>query len=83
MVSGFSDMIEDMIKSVVGYLTEEQTNLKRQMSIVEKDIKTVKMRLATGEIPADVYSEAIVELNNRRDVLQLNLERVKMSLSNQ
>lgn len=41
------------------------------------------MRFVTEEMQSGVYSEAIVEFNNRMDVLQLNIERMKMNLSNQ
>ena len=48
----------------------------------DNEIKNMKVRYATGKIDEDIYEVAIREMQNRKDVLTLELEKCNDNLSN-
>ena len=61
---------------------EERKRMKKLINEVEGEIKNMKVKYATGKIDEDIYEVAIREMQNRKDVLTLELEKCNDNLSN-
>lgn len=79
----FEGILRDIFAEHAKKSVVESSTLKRHLSEIDRDIKNVKMRYATGKIDEDTFSTAIQEYNNRRDVVLLELEKWSTNLSNQ
>ena len=60
----------------------ERKRLKKMLTEADNEIKNMKVRYATGKIDKDIYEVAIREMQNRKDVLTLELEKCNDNLSN-
>ena len=56
--------------------------VKKMLTEADNEIKNMKVRYATGKIDEDIYEVAIREMQNRKDVLTLELEKCNDNLSN-
>ena len=61
---------------------DERKRLKKMLTEADNEIKNMKVRYATGKIDEDIYEVAIREMQNRKDVLTLELEKCNDNLSN-
>ena len=52
------------------------------MTEAEGEIKNMKVRFATGKIDKEIYEFAIKEMQNRKDILTLEIEKCNDNLSN-
>ncbi len=82
MLYNFTDLIRDMFRDMNQEQQEEKTSLKRQLTIVEGKIKTAKQRHVCGEVSDEDYAEVMQYLNEQRDVLLLQYDKVNKNLSN-
>ena len=82
MLMNFSDLLKESFECVSKGQEESRSLYKKQLSQLEKNIKTVKTRHAIGEVSNEDYSEIMKDFNERRDEILLNLESVGNNLSN-
>ena len=61
---------------------DERKRLKKMLTEADNEIKNMKVRYATGKIDEDIYEVAIREMQNRKDILTLELEKCNDNLSN-
>ena len=78
----FENLITDMMNEYSEAAQQEHINLKKRMTETENALQHLKVRLALGEIPADVYEAGMKELQSRKDTLTLELEQWSQKLSN-
>ena len=83
VLSAFEVITRRMIQTHTEESEKEVASLKRQISEVNRTVKEIKLRFATGKIDEDTYSVAIQEYSNRKDVLLLEMEKWQINLSNQ
>lgn len=82
MLMNFSDLLKESFECVSKEQEESRSQYKKQLSQLEKNIKTVKTRHAIGEVSNEDYAEIMKDFNERRDEILLNLEKVGNNLSN-
>ncbi len=82
MLSKFTDLIREMFKQMNEGQQAEKTSLKKNLTIVEGKIKAAKHRYVCGEVSEEDYSEVIRDLNEQKDILTLELEKLNYNLSN-
>lgn len=82
-LNDFKVLISKTMDSYSEVSAEEISTLKRHISETNKTIKEIKLRYACGKIDEDAYTVAIQEYSNRKDVLQLELDKWQINLSNQ
>ena len=82
MPQEFESILREEMKAYQAESLEERKRLKKLMTEVEGEIKSMKVRFASGKINDDIFSIAIREMQNRKDVLTLELEKCNENLSN-
>ncbi len=60
----------------------EITSLKKSRATVEAKIKAARQRFVCGEVSDEDYAEVIRDLNEQRDILQLQIDKLDFNLSN-
>ena len=83
VLSAFSIIVRRMMQDYSDVSEKEASALKRKISEINRTVKEIKLRFASGKIDEDTYSVAIQEYSNRKDVLLLELEKWQINLSNQ
>ena len=78
----FTDVLIQIFKQYNAEAINQSTNLKRQSSTIDEEIKQVRVRYATGKIDEETYSVAINELQERKDIITLELGKWDIDLSN-
>lgn len=82
MLMHFADLLRESFGEVSKEQEDNRTQLKRQLTQLDKNIKTLKTRYAIGEVSKEDYAEVMKDFNDTRDEIQLHLEKVGISLSN-
>jgi len=82
ILNGFEDVLRGELRVYQQESQDERKRIKKLLSEVETEIKNMKVRFASGKINDDIYSIAIREMQNRKDVLTLELEKCNENLSN-
>ena len=82
MLQEFESILREEMKAYQAESLEERKRLKKLMTEVEGEIKNMKVRFATGKIDEEIYEVAIKEMQNRKDILTLELEKCNDNLSN-
>ena len=78
----FEDVLRAELKVYQAESQEERQRLKKLMTETENEIKNVKVRFASGKIDEEIYQVAIREMQNRKDILTLEIEKCNDNLSN-
>ena len=78
----FEDVLRSELKVYQAESQEERQRLKKLMTETENEIKNVKVRFASGKIDEEIYQVAIREMQNRKDILTLEIEKCNDNLSN-
>ena len=81
-LAAFERYAHEVIEVLTAESKKEASSLKKQITEIDKTMKQIKMRFASGVIDEDTYSVAIQEYTNRKDVLLLELEKWQINLSN-
>lgn len=82
ILNGFEDVLRSELRVYHQESQDERKRIKKLLSEVETEIKNMKVRFASGKINDDIYPIAIREMQNRKDVLTLELEKCNENLSN-
>ena len=82
VLSRFESLLRDSMKFYSEQAQQERTLLKKRMTETENAIQRLKVRLALGEIPSDVYEAGMKELQARKDTYTLEMEQWNEKLSN-
>lgn len=82
LVANFTSLIRDAFKMFTDEQASQQAMLKKKLTEIDNDIKSVRVRYATGKIDEETNETAMKEFNNRRDLVVLELEKCKQNLSN-
>lgn len=82
VLSHFESLLRNSMQSYSEQTQQERTLLKKRMTETEKAIQHLKVRLALGEIPMDVYEAGMKELQARKDTYTLEMEQWNEKLSN-
>ena len=82
LVANFTSLIRDAFKKFTDEQASQQMLLKKQLTEIDNNIKSVRVRYATGKIDEETYETAMKEFNNHRDLVVLELEKCKQNLSN-
>lgn len=79
-------IFKDVIRRIIMESNEEQaqqnTLLKKRLTECENKIKQCKVRFGMGEIDEEVYETAIQNLQEKKDLILVELAKVKKNLSN-
>ena len=78
----FESTLRDELQVYQKESLDERKRLKKMLTEADNEIKNMKVRYATGKIDEDIYEVAIREMQNRKDVLTLELEKCNDNLSN-
>ena len=78
----FEDVLRSELKVYQAESQEERQRLKKLITETENEIKNVKVRFASGKIDEEIYQVAIREMQNRKDILTLEIEKCNENLSN-
>ena len=82
LLSNFASLIKESFRKVSDELVSQRTLLKKRMTEIDNDIKNVRVRYATGKIDEETYETAMMEFNNRKDLVILELDKCNLNLSN-
>ena len=82
VLSHFESLVRDMMQEYSDKAQQERITLKKRMTENEKAIQQLKVRLALGRIPSDVYEAGMQELQSRQDTLTLETAQWDGKLSN-
>ena len=82
VLSRFESLLRNSMQSYSEQAQQEQTLLKKRMTETENAIQRLKVRLALGEIPSDVYEAGMQELQARKDTYTLEMEQWNVKISN-
>lgn len=82
VLSHFESVVRSSMESYSEQAQQERTLLKKRMTETDKAIQHLKVRLALGEIPSDVYEAGMKELQARKDMYTLEMEQWNEKLSN-
>lgn len=82
LVTSFASLIRGAFHRFTDEQASQQTLLKKKLTEIDNDIKSVRVRYATGKIDEETNETAMKEFNNRRDLVVLELEKCKQNLSN-
>lgn len=82
MITHFEDMAKEILMVYSNETESERTTLKKQLTETENKIKKVKVRYGTDEIDKDTYSTTISELQERKDFITLELDKLNENISN-
>ena len=61
---------------------QERTTIKKHLTETDNAIQKLKVRMALGEIPGDVYEAGMRELQSRKDTYTIELQGWNKKLSN-
>ncbi len=82
MLMNFTDLLKDMFKDMNREQQSELTSLKKSRTMVEANIKSAKQRFVCGLVDEDDYADVIRDLNEQKDILQLQIDKLDYNLSN-
>ena len=84
--ASYSKIVEITIKRLLKEgnkeVTNAETQLRKRLTEVEKQINDTKLRYAVGKIDDDIYQVAIDELQDRKDKILLEIDKCENTLSN-
>lgn len=78
----FEDVLRDILKGYSSEAESQSTLLKKRLTEVEKDIKGIRIKFATDKIDKETFQIALQELQERKDLILLELEKWQGDLSN-
>ena len=81
-VSHFEEMAKEVLLSFSEESKSQNTLLKKRLTDIDNNIKRVKVRFGTDEIDKDTYTTTIAELQDRKDVIMLEMDKWNENLSN-
>lgn len=80
------EQYESIVRELlVSYLQESETQttiLKKRLTDVENELLQCQIKYATDKLSESVYNNVSQELNNRKAVIELELEKYNQNLSN-
>ncbi len=82
MLANFTDLIRSIFKQMNEGQQEEKTALQKSRTLIENKIKAAKNRHVCGEVDDEDYAEVMRDLNEQKDVLMLQLDKLNYNLSN-
>ena len=82
VLSQFGSLVKDMMEEYSEQSEQERTTLKKKLTETDKEIQQLKVRLALGNIPNDVYEAGMQELQSRKDTFTQEMEGWNVKLSN-
>lgn len=78
----FKDVVRRMIEENHEEQLQQNTLLRKRLTECENKMKQCKVRFGMGEIDEEIYEAAIENLQEKKDAILVELEKVKGNLSN-
>lgn len=78
----FKDVVRRMIEESHDEQIQQNTLLRKRLTECENKMKQCKVRFGMGEIDEEVYEATIENLQEKKNVILMELEKVKGDLSN-
>lgn len=86
VISEIHDLFKKVVMAQLGVMEsdneKDKTLLKKRLTEIEGDIKSIQIRHAVGKISDEEYDVAISELSEERAKLKENLDKLGSNLSN-
>ncbi len=82
VLSQFGSLVRETMQEYTEQAAQERTTIKKHLTETDNAIEKLKVRMALGEIPGDVYEAGMRELQYRKDTYTIELQGWNEKLSN-